>query len=83
MMTQKTISLNENSYRVLKKLKKKNETYSELIIRLCNLQNPVLNDPLLEFSGIFSEDNEFWEEIENFIRNHRKSHLTNEDIREE
>ena len=83
MMTQKTISLNENSYKQLKKLKKKNESYSELIIRLCNLRNPVLNDPLLEFSGIFSEDEELWEEIENIIQNHRKSHLTNEDIRED
>ncbi|MCJ7651420.1 MAG: hypothetical protein MUP85_22660 [Candidatus Lokiarchaeota archaeon] len=83
MMTQRTISLNENSYRELKKLKKKSETYSDLIVRLCNLQNPVLNDPLLEFSGIFSEDEELWEEIENFIQNHRQSHLTNEDIREE
>ena len=82
-MTQKTISLNENSYKQLKKLKKKNESYSDLIIRLCNLRNPVLNDPLLEFSGIFSEDEELWEEIENIIQNHRKSHLTNEDIREE
>ena len=82
-MTQKTISLNENSYKQLKKLKKKNESYSDLIIRLCNLRNPVLNDPLLEFSGIFSEDEELWVEIENIIQNHRKSHLTNEDIREE
>lgn len=82
-MTQKTISLNENSYKQLKKLKKKNESYSDLIIRLCNLRNPVLNDPLLEFSGIFSEDEELWVEIEKIIQNHRKSHLTNEDIREE
>ncbi len=82
-MTQKTISLNENSYKQLKKLKKKNESYSDLIIRLCNLRNPVLNDPLLEFSGIFSEDEELWVEIEKIIQNHRKSHLTNEIIREE
>jgi len=82
-MTQKTISLNENSYKQLKKLKKKNESYSDLIIRLCNLRNPVLNDPLLEFSGIFSEDEELWVEIEKIIQNHRRSHLTNEIIRED
>jgi predicted CopG family antitoxin len=82
-MTQKTISLNENSYKQLKKLKKKNESYSDLIIRLCNLRNPVLNDPLLEFSGIFSEDEELWVEIEKIIQNHRKSHLTYEIIRED
>lgn len=72
----KTISLNEKSYKILKKLKKKNESYSELIIRLCNLQDPSLNDPLLEHSGIFSEDDDLWEKIEETIRNHRNSHLT-------
>ena len=77
-MTQKTISLNERSYKLLKKLKKKNETYSDLIIRLCTMQNPNKNDPLLEFSGIFSEDEELWEEIEKIIKDHRKSHLTSE-----
>jgi len=77
-MTQKTISLNENSYKILKKLKKKNESYSDLIIRLCNLQDPSLNDPLLEYSGIFSEDEDLWEKIEEAINNHRNSHLTSE-----
>ena len=77
-MTQKTISLNEKSYKILKKLKKRYEFYSDLITRLCNLQDPSLNDPLLEYSGIFSEDADLWEEIEETIRNHRNSHLTSE-----
>ena len=77
-MTQKTISLNEYSYKLLKKLKKKNETYSDLIIRLCNVQDPVLNDPLLEYAGIFSEENELWDEIEKVIKKHREAHLTSE-----
>lgn len=79
-MTQKTISLNEKSYKILKKLKKKKESYSDLIIRLCNLQDPSLIDPLLEYSGIFSEDENLWEKIEETIKNHRNSHLTSEII---
>ena len=77
-MTQKTISLNEKSYKLLKKLKKKNESYSDLIIRLCGTQNPSQNDPLLEYAGIFSEDKEFWEEIEKIIKDHRESNLTSD-----
>lgn len=78
-MTQKTISLNEKSYILLKKLKKENESYSDLIIRLCRIQNPSQSDPLLEYAGIFSEDKEFWEEIEKIIKDHRDSHLTNDE----
>jgi len=78
MMTQKTISLNEKTYNMLKKLKRENETYSDLITRLCKLQDPSSNDPLLEYSGLFSEDPELWDEIEKVIKDHRKSHLTSE-----
>lgn len=77
MMTQKTISLDEKSYKMLKKLKKENESYSDLIIRLCSMQDPFLLDPLLDFSGIFSDDNELWEEIEKLIKSNRASYLTN------
>ena len=78
MMTQKTISLNEKSYKMLKKLKKENESYSDLIVRLCSMQALFLKDPLLEFSGIFSEDNELWEEIEQIIKSYRALHLMNQ-----
>ena len=77
-MTQKTISLNEKSYNLLKKLKKENESYSDLITRLCNMQNPSQSDPLLEYAGIFSEDKELWEEIEKIIKDHRDTHLTSD-----
>ena len=76
-MTQKTISLNEKSYKMLKRLKKENESYSDLIIRLCSMQDPFLKDPLLEFSGIFSDDNDLWEEIESLIKTYRSSYLAN------
>lgn len=77
-MTQKTISLNEKSYKMLKKLKKRHESYSDLIIRLCETLDPSKNDPLLEYAGIFSDDNELWTEIENTIKSHRESHTTEE-----
>lgn len=34
-MTNKIISLNEESYMILKKLKRENESFSDLILRLC------------------------------------------------
>ncbi len=77
-MTQKTISLNEKSFKLLKNLKKKNESYSDLIMRLCALQDPTLYDPLLEYVGIFSEDEDLWEEIEKVVKEHRNSHQTSE-----
>jgi len=77
-MTQKTISLNEKTFRMLKKLKKENESYSDLIMRLIKLQDPFTNDPLLEFAGLFSEDTDLWDEIEKTIKDHRNNHLTNE-----
>lgn len=78
MMTQKTISLNQYSYNMLKKLKRKNESYSDLIIRLCKILDPSENDPLLEFAGIFKDDDDLWEDIEKVIKEHRDIHLTNE-----
>ena len=77
-MTQKTISLNEKSFKLLKRLKNDGESYSDLINRLCALQDPSLNDPLLEYVGIFSEDKELWGEIEKIVKEHRDSHLTSE-----
>jgi predicted CopG family antitoxin len=77
-MTQKTISLNEKAYKVLKKLKKENESYSELIIRLCSMQESSFNDPLLEYAGIFGENEDLWDEIEKIIKQYRENHLTNE-----
>ncbi len=77
-MTQKTISLNEKSYKLLSKLKKKNESYSELIMRLCALQDPSQYDPLLEFRGILRENGDLWKDIEKLIKQNRYEHLIDE-----
>lgn len=37
-MTEKTVSLNEKAYRWLTKFKKDEESYSDVVIRLCNTQ---------------------------------------------
>ena len=76
MMVQKTISLNEKSYKLLKKIKNEKESYSDLIIRLCKMQNPSQSDPLLEYAGIFSESKELWDTIEKIIKEHRDTNLT-------
>ncbi len=68
MMPQKAISLNKKAYTLLKKVKKKNESYSELIIRLYSLQ---LKDPLLECASILNEDQELWDGIQKRVKEHR------------
>lgn len=41
-MTQKTISLNEKAYKVLRKFKGNKESYSDLIIRLCEVSLKII-----------------------------------------
>ena len=76
-MTNKIISLNEESYMILKKLKRENESFSDLILRLCKKKVSGEGDPLLEYAGVFSDD-EFWEDFEGIIKEVRNSHLTEE-----
>lgn len=79
-MTQKTISLNEKAYKTLKKVKEKNESYSDLILRLCASQEQSLKeDFLLKFIGVFKEDADYWEKISNQIVTDRERHLTSEE----
>jgi predicted CopG family antitoxin len=76
-MAHKTISLNKESYRILKKLKRDYETYSDLIIRLFGRKKSVMADPLLEYAGVFSDD-DFWKDFENIIQEQRNSNLSQE-----
>lgn len=79
-MTQKTISLNEKAYKKLKKLKRKGETYSDLILRLCNSQEiSERDDILLKLIGAFKDNDEYWEKIEKQIQENRSTHLTSEE----
>jgi predicted CopG family antitoxin len=63
MMTQKTISLTNEAYEKLAKLKKKKESFSQLILRLSEKENP---GDIESFAGIW-KDNDEWDEIEKEI----------------
>ncbi len=79
-MTQRTISLTEHAYEILKKQKKGKESYSDLIIRLCNVQDQQQEeDFLIKYIGAFESESDHWEEIENKIQMHREKHLTTEE----
>jgi len=72
-MTQKTISLPEKVYNSLKKKKRNEETYSELISRLLNENEQRLPSPNIStFFGKLEEEKEGeWDEIENSIYKNR------------
>jgi len=79
-MTQKTISLNEKAYKRLRRFKKERESYSDLIMRLCNTQeNDEKGDILLKYVGLFKDNSEYWEEVEKEIQEERNSHLSSEE----
>lgn len=69
-MTQKTISLPEDIYLALKKLKRKEESFAELIARL--VQEKQTNENNMEkLAGCLKEDDE-WDQILEDIYEDRK-----------
>jgi predicted CopG family antitoxin len=79
-MTQKTISLNEKAYKQIKKLKKKGESYSDLVLRLCASKDESdEEDILLQLVGAFKNDADYWELVEKQIQKSRDAHLTEEE----
>ena len=68
-MTQKTVSLSEEAYEKLRRVKKKGESFSQVIIRLTKRDE---NVTFLDFAGAFSEGSKEWESIEKEIYNRRK-----------
>ena len=81
-MTQKTISLNEKAYKRLRKFKRDKESYSDLIIRLCDTQeNEEKEDILLKYMGLFKDHSDDWEKVEKEIQKERDRHLTSEESR--
>ena len=79
-MYQKTISLNEKTYKKLRKIKGPTETYSDLILRLCDLQEKVdEEDILLKYAGAFKDNAAQWEDIAREIQHNRDGHLLSEE----
>jgi predicted CopG family antitoxin len=78
-MTQRTISLNEKAYVMLKKAKQKSESYSEIVIRLCKEKEKYMHDDImLKLAGCFKDDAEEWKRIEASIARSRDAHMTSE-----
>ena len=67
-MTQKTVSLSEEAYEKLRRVKKKGESFSQVILRLIDRKS---NLHILDFAGAFEEGSEEWETIENEIYERR------------
>ena len=80
-MTQKTISLNEKAYKKLRKFKKSKESFSDLIIRLCDTkEKEEKEDILLKYVGLFKDNSADWEKVEKEIQKERDRHLISEEI---
>ncbi len=80
MMTQKTISLPEEIYAELKKKKRKDESFPELIHRLASHDEEPAQD-IDELAGAFEDDNE-WDQILIDLYNDRKKPARLESIEE-
>jgi predicted CopG family antitoxin len=62
---QKTISLPEDVYSKLKRLKRENETFADLISRLIQTPSPeTSSNPLEKFFGAFEDQDDAWGKIE-------------------
>ena len=77
-MRQKTISLTEEAYGKLRSLKGPKESFSEIILRLCQHVADASEEPLDEFIGILAGASEFLDDIDHVIRKTRDAHLIDE-----
>ncbi len=78
MMKQKTISLSEDAYRKLRALKGQKESFSEVILRVCQQLAESSEEPLNEFVGSLAGATEFLDDIDLAIRKSREAHLVDE-----
>ncbi len=79
-MTQKTVSLSEEAYEKLRRVKKEGESFSQLILRLIERE---VNVSILDFAGAFAEGSDEWETIEKGIYERRKEKSRLENLLEE
>lgn len=78
-MTQK-IDISDKVYKKLLKLKKADESFSKLILRIINKREKEKINHIEEFAGIFEEDSEEWEKIEKLLYEDRLKSRTNQII---
>ena len=79
-MTQKTVSLSEEAYEKLRRVKKEGESFSQVILRLIERD---ANAGILDFAGAFEEGSKEWETIEKEIYKRRKDKSRMESLMEE
>ncbi len=78
-MTQK-IDVSEKAYKKLLELKKPDETFSKLILRIISEQEQEKSTSIEEFAGVFEEDSEEWEKIEKIIYEERLKGKTEQNV---
>ncbi len=81
-MTQKTISLPDDVYMKLRDLKRENESFSELILRLMNKETDKgKNIEIENFFGAFEDESDEWEDIEKKIYSARNKSRMHEPLK--
>ena len=79
-MKQKTISLNTKAYTTLRRFKQAKESFSDLVIRLCNEQDRSNSeDILLRYAGIFKDSAGEWARAQEQIEKSRNAHMIDEE----
>lgn len=73
----KTITIKDDVYRDLLKLKRKDESFSEFFRRLADRERP----DLMRFAGAWKMNEGEWKRIDNMLRERRRS--TGEDFEDE
>ncbi len=73
-MTVKTLTIKEEVYNILKKLKKEDESFSDLLLRLAKQIN---GQNLEKFLGAWDIQDEEMEKINKEIDNSKKKHAPN------
>ncbi len=64
-MTSKNISITEDVYKKLMKIKRENESFSELFLRLLNIQKINMEKSFGAWNLSIKEKSEIWEDITN------------------
>ncbi|MBS7626333.1 antitoxin VapB family protein [Candidatus Bathyarchaeota archaeon] len=72
-MAHKTITISEEAYRALAELKERNESFTDVILRITGKRE---EGNLLDYIRSLEPDEEFAETLENIVRERRKVSLS-------
>ncbi len=71
-MAHKTLTISEEAYNALARLKEKDESFTKVILRLAQKKN---KGSLLEYVRSFAPDNELADRLEEVLSERQKIHL--------